>query len=429
MIHHLSYPAGESVNDFIDDSSCSVKYSSVDDAVDLVQTLGRGALLGKMDIKSAFRLLPVYPGDFDQLGFQVDNLIYFDKCLPMGASVSCALFEKFSTFLEWATKQDIGQPSASLLHYLDDFLFGGEKDTSQCIEYMMAFQKICKLLGVPLADNKTVGPCNVLTFLGVEFDTNDMIIRLPLDKLLDLKEKILGILSLKKITLEKLQSLIGSLHFACRVVRPGRAFCRRLIDATRGIKQPKHKIRVTCNMRADLHSWLDFLDGYNGVTVMPDRLWTTNETLELFTDSAGGKDKGFGIYFNKSWAFGPWPHEWSNTPILRNITFLELLPVCAALAIWGDELANKKVLFHIDNKAVVTIINKQSAKDPLVMVLVRKLVVSCLKANILLKAEHIPGCVNKIADSISRLQWDKFRLLAPEADPCPVQIPPHVWQI
>jgi hypothetical protein len=34
------------------------------------------------------------PGDFDQLGLSFSGNFYFDKCLPMGAAVSCSLFEK-----------------------------------------------------------------------------------------------------------------------------------------------------------------------------------------------------------------------------------------------------------------------------------------------------------------------------------------------
>jgi len=69
LIHNLSFPPNESVNDFIDRDDCSVKYSSVDEAVKLIQNLGSNALLAKCDIKSAFRLLRLNPNDFDLTGF------------------------------------------------------------------------------------------------------------------------------------------------------------------------------------------------------------------------------------------------------------------------------------------------------------------------------------------------------------------------
>ena len=104
LITHLSYPSGGSVNDFIDPEICSEQYTSFDTAIEMIRTLGTGVLCSKMDVKSAFRLLPINPSDFHLLGFQFDGKFYLDKCLPMGCSVSCATFEKFSTFLDWAVK-------------------------------------------------------------------------------------------------------------------------------------------------------------------------------------------------------------------------------------------------------------------------------------------------------------------------------------
>jgi hypothetical protein len=33
-----------------------------------------------MDIKAAFQLLPVYPGDFNLMGFKIDSDYFIDKC-------------------------------------------------------------------------------------------------------------------------------------------------------------------------------------------------------------------------------------------------------------------------------------------------------------------------------------------------------------
>lgn len=62
LIHHLAYPKVISVNDAIDPKLFSVRYTSFDLAVAMVAKLGKGALLAKCDIKSAFQLLPVHPG-------------------------------------------------------------------------------------------------------------------------------------------------------------------------------------------------------------------------------------------------------------------------------------------------------------------------------------------------------------------------------
>lgn len=170
LIHHLSYPSGSSVNDFIDKSLCSVKYSSFDKALCMLANLGPGAQIARLDIKSAFRLLPIHISEFELLGFKIQDMIFIDKCLPFGCSVSCAKFEKFSTFLEWV----FGDRSScdNIVHYLDDFLLAGKARSQDCAYLMGVFREICTELGVPLAEDKTLGPANCLVYLGLEINTS-----------------------------------------------------------------------------------------------------------------------------------------------------------------------------------------------------------------------------------------------------------------
>ncbi|KAJ1172984.1 hypothetical protein NDU88_004826 [Pleurodeles waltl] len=57
LIHHLSWPEGSSVNDFILEALTKVSYASVDVAVTMVEQLGLGALMAKTDIKALIRTL------------------------------------------------------------------------------------------------------------------------------------------------------------------------------------------------------------------------------------------------------------------------------------------------------------------------------------------------------------------------------------
>ena len=121
--------------------------------------------------------------------------------------------------------------------------------------------------------------------------------------------------------------------------------------------------------------------------------------------------------------------DWCDAGITENITFLELFPIVVALYIWGDQLKNKKIKFFCDNMSVVHIINSMTCKSEAVMRLVRCCTLLCLKFNLVVKSSHVPGVNNTICDALSRLQMEKFRVLAPEAeeDPCPV--PDHLWEL
>ena len=86
------------------------------------------------------------------------------------------------------------------------------------------------------------------------------------------------------------------------------------------------------------------------------------------------------------------------------ITFLELVPVVLAFYLWSKELANKMIILHIDNQALLSVLNKRSSKSKMVMSLVRPLVLICMQYNIFFRAVYIPTKLNIIADSISRKQ-------------------------
>jgi len=63
LIVDLSHPANGSVNGGIPKAFCSLKYIMIDSAIEYIKQIFQGTLLAKIDIKSAFCLLPVHPAD------------------------------------------------------------------------------------------------------------------------------------------------------------------------------------------------------------------------------------------------------------------------------------------------------------------------------------------------------------------------------
>ena len=82
----------------------------------------------------------------------------------MGCSSSCAIFEAFSTALEWLALHRLG--ASWVLHILDDFLFIAESE-EKCQADLHSFLNLCEYLGVPIAEEKTVDPHTVLQFPGI----------------------------------------------------------------------------------------------------------------------------------------------------------------------------------------------------------------------------------------------------------------------
>ena len=108
-------------------------------------------------------------------------MYYFDMCLAMGLSSSCAIFEAFSTVLKWLSINHLG--ACAVLHILEDFLFIAQSK-GQSERDLDNFILMCNYLGVPLAPEKTVGPVTVLQFAGITLDSVCQEARLPEDKLL-----------------------------------------------------------------------------------------------------------------------------------------------------------------------------------------------------------------------------------------------------
>lgn len=176
--------------------------------------------------------------------------------------------------------------------------------------------------------------------------------------------------------------------------------------------------------------WLEFVEKFNGECYIPERYWITNEALELITDSTGNNALlGCGAYFSGHWVQYRWPSSWENTEMLRDITFLELVPIVLSLIIWSPEFKDKKILLYIDNQAFVSIINKRTSKSKRIMKLIRRLVLFTMCNNILFKAVHLDGVHNKIADALTRFQYDRFMFLAPQADQAPTEIPSECLRI
>ena len=116
LITDLSFLEGRSVNDGIDLLVCSLRYMTVNKVARAAGRLGVGTLLAKLDIRSAYRLIPVHPDDRPLLGFQWQGVQYVDGMLPFGLHSAPKIFTAIANALEWVARQR-GVPEID--HYLD----------------------------------------------------------------------------------------------------------------------------------------------------------------------------------------------------------------------------------------------------------------------------------------------------------------------
>ena len=418
LIVDLSAPEGASVNDNIDENLCSLSYISVEDAVKEIMAKGRGSQLAKIDIRSAYRIIPVYPEDWSLLGMSWESSLFIDTTLPFGLRSAPKIFTAVADAVEWIAKL---QGVTTILHYLDDFLVIGNPESTECMANVALVLTTFDHLGIPVAMDKLEGPCSVLTFLGIELDTVQGIIRLPAQKLQELRHEIATWVGKKSCWKRDLESLVGKLQHASKVVKPGRTFLRRMFELLRGVVKKHHHIRLNHAFRSDLMWWHTFLEAWNGKAMMRTQdQWSP--AVEVFTDASG--EVGCGALWGTHWLQLKWANmpNWINTPITQK----EVLPAVLACAVWGHRWKAKRVQLYCDNEAAVAVLNTGYSHDSLIMHLLRALFFVKAHFDLDVRVTHIPGRVNGVADAIFRDDLATMFSQAPTASQTPSPIPPGV---
>ena len=414
LIVDLSSPGGSSVNDGIDPQEFTLQYIRLDEVIRMVSRYGPGALMAKFDVEAAYRNIAIHPDDRFLLGMKWRGQYYVDLTLPFGLRSAPFIFNSVADMVEWIL---LNQHAVSdLLHYLDDFITAGPPHSPQCAYNLSTALAVCKSLGLPLHPNKCIGPATSLSVLGIELDSVQQVARLPEEKLLALNQLIHTWLQRTWCKKRELESLIGHLHHAAKVVWPGRTFLRRLIDLLCCFRNRDHPIRVNREFRQDLLWWQRFLSSWHGVGFWLYPGMSPLADIEVTSDAAGSL--GFGAYSQGQWFYGPW----SPTQAQQSIAYKELFPVVIAAHLWGSHWSRKHVLFRSDNQSVVAMLTSRTSKVPALMHLLRDLLLSAARWGFSFSSVHVPGIQNNVADAISRFHWQEFRRLAPEAqlNPCPI---------
>lgn len=429
VIHHLSFPhGGDSVNAAVQD--VKIQLSKFGHGARAVRRFGRGCWMVKLDVEAAYKQVPVRREDWPLLGFKWLNHWYYERVLPFGLRSSCRLWEMYATALHHLLETVLsveGDPQCLLrviIHYVDDFLLvAPTKELAGAL--LAAALALCNMLGLPMAADKTEGPAQRLTFLGIELDSLAMEARLPADKLQSLRALLADWAIRPHASVKELQSLIGQLNFACAVVRPGRYFLRGLIAHMRQIdkvckgRQGRNApFPISRSARADVFWWHQLMPRWNGHSIIHELRWERSDKLCLTTDACG---TGYGAMFGDAWFAGAWSpdqlaaaHRTSHC----SMPFLELHALVQAAATWGPLWRGRNIIFLCDAHAVVDAIKGARSRDPGMMDLLRQLcTLGCLHGFDYV-CQHIAGVTNTAADMLSRDHdaSPQFRALFPTAD-------------
>ena len=397
LIVDMSSPEGGSVNDGIRDSWCSLSYATVTDATRGITSYGRGALMIKVDIHSAHRVVPIHPEDRWLMGMTWKGSVFVDTALPFGLRSAPKIFTAIADAAEWIVRQ---QGVEFILHYLDDFLVVTAAEECRGNHALRILLETFEQLGLPVAWDKLQGPTPCLTFLGFELNSLRNEIRVPREKMEDIKREVAGWIGKRSCRKTELESLVGRLCHASRVVKPGKTFMRRMFEALAGARRSHHHIRLGSAVRSDILWWHTFMAEWNGVTIIPH---PSSPAAILWSDASGSFGCGAICPTIARWIQLRWDgRRDSPKEEVDSITWMELLPIVLACAVWGHYWQGQRVIVNCDNTGAVAVANSGYSKAPRIMHLLRCLFFIRALYQFSVHVVYIEGSANTWADAISR---------------------------
>ena len=279
--------------------------------------------------------------------------------------------------------------------YLDDWLLRANT-RHQCLVQTKELIQVVQDLGFVINLEKSeLEPTQKIDFLGYHFDLIQGKV-FPTEKKLKILEKAVQDREvISQTTPRLLMSLIGVLASLEKTIPMGRLhmhpFQWYLKTHWQYPQSLDLKILVSNLLKSYLQWWKDQKNLRKGCPLHPQE----HNTL-IFTDAS---NQGWGAHLENMTVSG----NWTDQEKLLHINVLELKAVFLALKSFQNKILDKRVLIATDNATVVSYLNKQGGTHSWDMcLLVWRILAYCNPQNILIRARHIQGCLNVIADSLSR---------------------------
>ena len=231
IIIDLIWPIGASVNTGIDKTSYlgstfSLNFPTVDDITRQLKSIGRGALLYKVDVSRAFRHVKIDPGDYDLLGLEWQG-VYVDTCVPFGTRHGSQIFQRLSDAVRYMMRQR----GYVMVDYIDDYVGMGVPSVAWASYNVLT--ELMGELGLTISEKKLVPPSMQVTCLGVLIDTVKGTLSIRPEKLQDITQAVRHWLGKDVASKRQLQSILGLLLYVHKCVKPARIFVNRMLDLLR----------------------------------------------------------------------------------------------------------------------------------------------------------------------------------------------------
>jgi len=355
------------------------------------ESLVPGSYAFSLDLQDAYFHIPIHRSHRKFLRFVVGDQVYQFTALPFGlASAPWVFTQVMSQVKIMAHLREIR------LHlYFDDWLV-------QVSSFQLGVQQsrylldLCTELGLMVNLEKSdLIPSQRFDFIGATFDLLLNKVFPKVENSAKMVERIQRFLLLPSATARGWLCILGSLNSQFTFVPHGHLFLRPLQWQVKKFWSQSHgslkdMIPLSPEVRACLQWWINQLSHPAGVPLSPPSV-----DIHLFTDAS---ERGWGAHVDNATYQG----QWSVQESLLHINILELRAVRLALESHHPPL-HSHILVATDNTTVKSYINRQGGTHSWSLMEETQLLFQLVMSNQwTLKARHIAGKLNVLADQLSR---------------------------
>ena len=350
-----------------------------------------GEWVSSIDLSDACLHIPIQPNPRKYLRFCHRSQVFQFTSRPFGLATAPQVF----TMIVKEVKLMALSRGLRLHQYLDDWLIRSQSQEEAEVN-TQAVVDLTQSLGWIINQEKSeLKPTQVFLFVGYEYHLDSAAVKPTQERWLKLQDLILRLKSKHVLTARCLMSLIGLLVSTDKMVPEGRLHMRpfqfHLKEHWRYPRSLHSLLPWTETISAHLDWWQNPTNVVKGSDLHPK-----DHSIQLFTDASS---KRWGAHLEQTSTKG----LWSDREKRLHINVLDLKAVSLALRSFKDQYQNQTVLVATDNSTVVAFINKQGGTHSVEMcALLSKIMTWCHHYQITLKARLIPGCLNVMADLLSR---------------------------
>ena len=386
------------------------EYPKIEDFKQLVLKCGKGCMMWKRDLSSFFLQIPLDPVDYSKVAFIWRGAMFFFIGLMFGLRNSGYQGQRITDAVRWV-HQGMGletedQIMFNSINYSDDF--GGVESTEErATESAEVLAKLLNDLGLKESSDKYHPPSTCMPYLGVLFDSVKQEMRIPSEKLLEVKTELKKWVKKTTTTKRALQQLLGSLFWVSKCVKFSRPFMSHLLCQLRDLHALADNKRapLSPNSKLDIAWWDRYMSEFNGVELMY-RDQPLDLTLEQLLDTSAvvncgdAQMWGGGSFYDDEYWSQPFP-QWLQSPDIP-IHIKEFYVVLASCQLWSKHWTGKLVYIFCDNDAVVETLDKKKPKDAKMVNLLRKFLYMVCVGKFTPVFRKIGSKENSLADFLSR---------------------------